>query len=242
MKSQEGLDTEGLRADLVAIPGICSLKFRPVLGERLFGNRVLSWCWVGTDYEMPDLFPMTSFWDPDLGWALVFGTYSLVPRGTQIPYSAAVDLVASVVKVPRESYLHAHAIAYALSSMTCTMEKQRPTADEKSKNIFVLPLSVEYITAKFCKCLPGEKMMKGNENGRQRSENDENEADGTNGYGLSPEVGYPTISSRSEEQKRRQARTLQVAVGQPTVGVSSSLYLDEGSTLVLDYDILGLIS
>ncbi|KAI5662370.1 hypothetical protein M9H77_21693 [Catharanthus roseus] len=26
-------------------------------------------------------------------WALVFGTYSLVPRGTQILYSAAVDLV-----------------------------------------------------------------------------------------------------------------------------------------------------
>ncbi|KAI5682234.1 hypothetical protein M9H77_03462 [Catharanthus roseus] len=27
------------------------------------------------------------------GWALILGTYSLVPRGTQIPYSAAVDLV-----------------------------------------------------------------------------------------------------------------------------------------------------
>ncbi|KAI5682989.1 hypothetical protein M9H77_04217 [Catharanthus roseus] len=31
-----------------------------------------------------------------IGWALVFGTYSLVPRGTQIPYSAAVDLVAGL--------------------------------------------------------------------------------------------------------------------------------------------------
>ncbi|KAI5675960.1 hypothetical protein M9H77_06910 [Catharanthus roseus] len=67
VKSQEGLDTEvGPRADLVGTPGICSLMFQPVLGERLFGNQALVWCWAGTNYEMPDMFRMTSFWDPDL--------------------------------------------------------------------------------------------------------------------------------------------------------------------------------
>ncbi|KAI5673118.1 hypothetical protein M9H77_13482 [Catharanthus roseus] len=30
------------------------------------------------------------------GYALIFLTYSLLPRGTQIPYSAAVDLVAGL--------------------------------------------------------------------------------------------------------------------------------------------------
>ncbi|KAI5653828.1 hypothetical protein M9H77_31015 [Catharanthus roseus] len=38
--------------------------------------------------ELPNLLPR--------GWALVFGTYSLVPRGTQISYSATVDLVAGL--------------------------------------------------------------------------------------------------------------------------------------------------
>ncbi|KAI5663573.1 hypothetical protein M9H77_22896 [Catharanthus roseus] len=43
VESQEGLETKvGPRADLV------------ILGERLFGNRVLVWCLAGIDYEIPE--------------------------------------------------------------------------------------------------------------------------------------------------------------------------------------------
>lgn len=43
--------------------------------------------------------------------------------------------------------------------------------------------------------------MKENENRRICSENDENEADSTNGDDLPPEVGKPTVGNRSEDTK-----------------------------------------
>ncbi|KAI5667763.1 hypothetical protein M9H77_17616 [Catharanthus roseus] len=83
VESQEGLETKiGPRAD-----------FR--WKERLFGNRSLIWCLASIDYEMPDLGSD----DLVLGsgrcpWSQTVAF--LVSRGTQIPYSAAVDLVAGL--------------------------------------------------------------------------------------------------------------------------------------------------
>ncbi|KAI5664538.1 hypothetical protein M9H77_23861 [Catharanthus roseus] len=86
---------------------------------RLFCNRALVWCIAGIDYEMLPSVALHFLLNLDFlavletfifrrgvlvqvslkghccpgGYAFVFETYSLVPRGMQIPYSAAVDLV-----------------------------------------------------------------------------------------------------------------------------------------------------
>ncbi|KAI5666387.1 hypothetical protein M9H77_16240 [Catharanthus roseus] len=81
------------------------------MGVRLFGNRALVWCLAGIDYEMSELgsddlvlgsgpCPLTPSVASHISLhssveaALI--SCSLVPRVTQIPYSAAVDLVAGL--------------------------------------------------------------------------------------------------------------------------------------------------
>ncbi|KAI5659113.1 hypothetical protein M9H77_27906 [Catharanthus roseus] len=81
------------------------------MGERLFGNRALVWCFAGIDYEMPELgsddLVLGSGLDPWSPKAALICLDSLrlpsctrnphvVPRGTQIPYSPVVDLVAEL--------------------------------------------------------------------------------------------------------------------------------------------------
>ncbi|KAI5668950.1 hypothetical protein M9H77_18803 [Catharanthus roseus] len=89
-----------------------------ILGVRLFCNRALVWCFAAIDYEMPELGSNDLVmglglcpWSPTVALHVIlnlgvevalmlcfcFGTYRLVPRGTQIPYSVVVDLVAELV-------------------------------------------------------------------------------------------------------------------------------------------------
>ncbi|KAI5682477.1 hypothetical protein M9H77_03705 [Catharanthus roseus] len=50
VESQEGLETKVIpRADLVAVPRICSLFLPMIWRVRLFGNRLLIWCLAGVE-------------------------------------------------------------------------------------------------------------------------------------------------------------------------------------------------
>ncbi|KAI5673919.1 hypothetical protein M9H77_14283 [Catharanthus roseus] len=93
-ESQEGLETKvGLRANLVGAPEICSLVWPVIWGVRLLWNWAFIWSLASINYEMLELSSDDLVWDQDI----VRGTLLfLVSRGTQIPYSAAVDLVAGL--------------------------------------------------------------------------------------------------------------------------------------------------
>ncbi|KAI5676735.1 hypothetical protein M9H77_07685 [Catharanthus roseus] len=103
--AMDGLEIKaGLKTELVGAPGYVAwfyVKWR----MRWLWNPALVRCLDGTDYEMPELIPDDLImgsglcpWSPTFALHVLLNssveaTLILVPRGTLVPYSAAVNLV-----------------------------------------------------------------------------------------------------------------------------------------------------
>ncbi|KAI5664497.1 hypothetical protein M9H77_23820 [Catharanthus roseus] len=77
-----------------------------------------------------------------------------------------------------------------------------PTTERPSKYVIKVGITKGLTSTNLLiRCVLNEKRMNGNENGRKRSENDENEADGINEADLLPEIDQPTTDVRCEWHK-----------------------------------------